>query len=73
MKEIEIFFAAIKTDEILCFTTFTLDETVLVALLQSQKVNPKQRIVVFHDVLRHRNPADSDTLFAPTQQMPLLP
>lgn len=42
--------------EILCFTTFTLDEAVLVALLKKYGVNKNQRIVVFHDVLRHRTP-----------------
>jgi len=40
----------------LVFTTFTLDEAVLHALLQQHQVPKDCRIVVFHDILRRRNP-----------------
>jgi hypothetical protein len=53
---IESFFDKLIHEEILLFTTFTLDEVVLVKLLEEYKVNKEQRIVVYHDVLRHRNP-----------------
>ena len=46
----------IKENEILLFTTFTLDEVVLVSLLNGYGVNKNQRIVVYHDIMRHRNP-----------------
>lgn len=45
----------VKLDEILLFTTFTLDEAVLAELLVPH-VARNQSIVVFHDILRHRNP-----------------
>lgn len=46
----------IKENEILLFTTFTLDEAVLVSLLTEYDVNKNQRIIVYHDIMRHRNP-----------------
>ncbi len=46
----------IKEKEILLFTTFTLDEAVLVSLLNEYGVNKNQRIIVYHDIMRHRNP-----------------
>lgn len=46
----------IKENEILLFTTFTLDEAVLVSLLTEYGVNKNQRIIVYHDIMRHRNP-----------------
>lgn len=46
----------IKENEILLFTTFTLDEAVLVSLLNEYGVNKNQRIIVYHDIIRHRNP-----------------
>lgn len=46
----------IKENEILLFTTFTLDEAVLVSLLTEYGINKNQRIIVYHDIMRHRNP-----------------
>lgn len=56
MFPIEAFFEGVGVDEVILFTTFTLDEAVLAGLLDSQSVSRAQRIVVFHDVMRHRNP-----------------
>lgn len=50
------FFTNVKADETLLFTTFTLDEAVLAELLKSHNVHKNQRIVVLHDVMKHRNP-----------------
>lgn len=40
----------------LLFTTFSLDEQVLVELLRAHRVPAHQRIVVLHDVMRHHAP-----------------
>lgn len=47
-----------KSDEVdaLLFLTFSFDEMVLVKLLQTHKVAESKRVVVFHDILRHKNP-----------------
>jgi transcription elongation factor GreA-like protein len=56
MGELEKFFEGLRVDDVLLFTTFTLDEAVLVALLDKYHVHKDQRVVVFHDILRHRCP-----------------
>jgi hypothetical protein len=43
-------------NDALVFTTFGLDEAVLTELLQRHEVSRKTRIVVFHDVMKHRHP-----------------
>lgn len=56
----QLFFRGIERSgssrECLIFTTFTFDEAVLKILLEKYKVPHTKRVVVFHDVLRHRNP-----------------
>lgn len=47
---------SISKEEILLFTTFVLDEAVLVSLLVEHGVSEDQRIIVYHDILRHRSP-----------------
>ena len=58
MEELEPFFEGIDGKGILLFTTFTLDESVLVSLLAKYNVSKTQRIVVFHDIMRHRCPGE---------------
>jgi hypothetical protein len=53
---IQDFFKNVKPNDLLCFTTFTLDEVVLENLLSIYDIPKNQKIIVFHDVLRHRNP-----------------
>lgn len=52
---IQDFFKNVKSNDLLCFTTFTLDEVVLENLLTQNQIPKSQKIIVFHDVLRHRN------------------
>lgn len=52
----KFFKTPITEDEILLFTTFVLDEAVLVSLLNENSIDKNQRIIVYHDILRHRNP-----------------
>ncbi|MDE2341952.1 MAG: hypothetical protein KGL63_00940 [Betaproteobacteria bacterium] len=56
MRELEPFFEGLQEDEVMLFTTFALDEAILVALLENYGVPKQQKIVVFHDILRHRCP-----------------
>jgi len=63
MSPFETFFRGIGDGEVVLFTTFTLDEAVLVELLKYEKVSPTQKIVVFHDILRHRNPGFLKSIF----------
>jgi hypothetical protein len=54
---IDLFFEnAKKPNNAIVFTTFTLDEVVLSCMLRQHRVNSQQRIVVFHEIMKHRNP-----------------
>jgi hypothetical protein len=55
-KQIKKFFDRIEKNSALVFTTFGLDEIVLVQLLRQHKISPQRRIVVFHEIMKHRNP-----------------
>src|SRR4030042_5345416 len=55
-NQIKKFFEGIEKDSALIFTTFGLDEMVLVQLLRQHKISPRRRIVVFHEIMKHRNP-----------------
>lgn len=55
-KQIAAFFRSVSPKNALVFTTFGLDEAVLVRLLAEHKVNSAQRIVVYHEIMKHRNP-----------------
>jgi hypothetical protein len=51
------FFEAVQNPAFaLVFTTFSLDEQVLVKLLRRFKVESSRRIVVFHDIMKHQFP-----------------
>lgn len=54
--QIAAFFRGVSPKNALVFTTFGLDEAVLVRLLAKHKVNSAQRIVVYHEIMKHRNP-----------------
>lgn len=56
MEALNDYFNGLSDKETLLFTSFTLDEAVLVGLLHGNSVPSQQKIVVYHDVLRHRNP-----------------
>ncbi len=55
-NQIAAFFSGMKSDSALLFTTFGLDEVVLAQLLMEHKVQRDKRVIVFHDVMKHRNP-----------------
>ncbi len=52
----KFFDEAIGPGRALVFTTFSLDEQVLVELLRKHNIPTDQRIVVFHDVMKHHAP-----------------
>lgn len=54
--ELKRFFAGIDKNNALVFATFGLDEIVLVGLLKKHGISKNQRIVVFHEIMKHRNP-----------------
>lgn len=54
--QVDAFFQGIAAKNALLFTTFGLDEAVLVRLLLKHKIHPRQRVVVFHEIMKHRNP-----------------
>ncbi len=54
--QISNFFNDIRPDNALLFTTFGLDEIALVQLLKKYHVPSKQRIVIYHEIMKHRNP-----------------
>lgn len=45
-----------REESVIVFTTFGLDETALYMLLKHFKVRPKQRVVVFHEIMKHMSP-----------------
>jgi hypothetical protein len=54
--QVEAFFHSIAAKNALLLTTFGLDEAVLVRLLSTHEIHSRQRIVVFHEIMKHRNP-----------------
>jgi hypothetical protein len=57
--QVDRFFDGLHTHEetrALVFTTFGLDEMVLFELLRKYRIHRDTRIVVFHDVMKHRHP-----------------
>lgn len=55
MLPVAAFLESAAASDALAFTTFSLDEQVLVELLR-QRVPRNRRIVVFHDVMKHHAP-----------------
>lgn len=53
---ISSFFAAAVGSDTLLFSTFSFDERILAALLHKNAVASGTRIVVFHDIMKHRSP-----------------
>ena len=61
--EIKKYFRAIEKSSILLFTTFGLDEIVLVQLLRKHKVSNQTRIVVIHEIMKHNAPGFLETYY----------
>lgn len=55
-QEISAFFRAVNDADGFLFTTFSLDEQVLVALLRKHSIRTDRRIVVLHDVMKRHHP-----------------
>lgn len=55
-EEFEKLFKELKPSDTLLMTTFGLDEVVLFSLLNKYEVNPRQKIVVAHDIVRRDRP-----------------
>lgn len=55
-QQISNFFLNVNPRSALVFTTFGLDEAAMVRLLKMHKVPTRQRIVVYHEIMKHRNP-----------------
>lgn len=55
-KPVSDFFFNVDRKNALVFTSFGLDETVMVELLKKHNVDRNQRIVVYHEIMKHNNP-----------------
>lgn len=55
-QQVSNFFSGIDHRSALVFTTFGLDEAAVVELLIEHKVPSEQRVVVYHEIMKHKNP-----------------
>ena len=54
--QISAFISTVHSKNALVFTTFSLDEIALVKLLKKHAIRKEQRIVVYHEVMKHKSP-----------------
>jgi hypothetical protein len=55
-QQLSQFFYGVSPQNTIVFTTFGLDEAALVRILRQDRIPSNQRIVVFHEIMKHRNP-----------------
>jgi hypothetical protein len=61
--DIKKYFRGIEKSNLLLFTTFGLDEIVLVQLLRKYRVSNQTRIVVIHEIMKHNAPGFLKTYY----------
>lgn len=55
-SSLELFFNSIAKEDTIVLTTFGLDEIVLSEILKKYDISKEKRIVIFHDIMNHKNP-----------------
>ena len=55
-RQLDEFFGTVDRPDTLFLTTFSFDETALLALLKRYSIRADQKIIVLHEVMRHKFP-----------------